>query len=138
MAETDVEIRTKQLIDRLKATCGQYGLGNDGNEYKIITEVFLYKYMNDMFGHEAKQADKRLANAEKWDEIVIDAALLQVSGLKKTNSKFEQRPKDFENGRAYKKARRAFFKANEKELAAMMHSETQKIVEKMNALLPKK
>ena len=68
MAETDVEIRTKQLIDRLKATCGQYGLGNDGNEYKIITEVFLYKYMNDMFGHEAKQADKRLANAEKWDE----------------------------------------------------------------------
>lgn len=68
MAETDVEIRTKHLIDRLKATCGQYGLGNDGNEYKIITEVFLYKYMNDMFGHEAKQADKRLANAEKWDE----------------------------------------------------------------------
>ena len=49
MAETDVEIRTKHLIDRLKATCGQYGLGNDGNEYKIITEVFLYKYMNDMF-----------------------------------------------------------------------------------------
>ena len=68
MAETDVEIRTQHLIDRLKATCGQYGLGNDGNEYKIITEVFLYKYMNDMFGHEAKQADKRLANAEKWDE----------------------------------------------------------------------
>lgn len=68
MAETDVEIRTKQLIDRLKATCGQYGLGNDGNEYKIITEVFLYKYMNDMFGHEAKQADKRLAKADKWDE----------------------------------------------------------------------
>lgn len=68
MAETDVEIRTKHLIDRLKATCGQYGLGNDGNEYKIITEVFLYKYMNDMFGHEAQQADKRLANAEKWDK----------------------------------------------------------------------
>ncbi len=84
------------------------------------------------------QAATNFDNAEKWDEIVIDAALLQVSGLKKTNSKFEQRPKDFENGRAYKKARRAFFKANEKELAAMMHSETQKIVEKMNALLPKK
>lgn len=67
MAETDIEIRTKQLIDRLKATCAQYGLGNDGNEYKIITEVFLYKYMNDMFGHEAKLNDKRLKNAEKWD-----------------------------------------------------------------------
>ena len=67
MAETDIEIRTKQLIDRLKATCAQYGLGNDGNEYKIITEVFLYKYMNDMFGHEAKQASDRLNKAVKWD-----------------------------------------------------------------------
>lgn len=67
MAETDVEIRTKQLIDRLKATCAQYGLGNDGNEYKIITEVFLYKYMNDMFGHEAKLVNERLGKAEKWD-----------------------------------------------------------------------
>ena len=67
MATTDIEIRTKQLIDRLKATCAQYGLGNDGNEYKIITEVFLYKYMNDMFGHEAKLADDRLGHADKWD-----------------------------------------------------------------------
>lgn len=67
MAETDIEIRTKQLIDRLKATCAQYGLGNDGNEYKIITEVFLYKYMNDMFGHEAKISNDRLKSADKWD-----------------------------------------------------------------------
>ena len=67
MAEMDIEIRTKQLIDRLKAVCAQYGLGNDGNEYKIITEVFLYKYMNDMFGHEAKLQDDRLGHAEKWD-----------------------------------------------------------------------
>lgn len=68
MAGTDIEIRTKQLIDRLKATCAQYGLGNDGNEYKIITEVFLYKYMNDMFGHEAKLQDDQLRNAKYWDE----------------------------------------------------------------------
>lgn len=68
MSETDVEIRTKQLIDRLKATCAQYGLGNDGNEYKIITEVFLYKYMNDMFGHEVKLKNDRLGHAAKWDE----------------------------------------------------------------------
>ncbi|MBR1514621.1 MAG: SAM-dependent DNA methyltransferase [Bacteroidales bacterium] len=67
MAETDIEIRTKQLIDRLKATCAQYGLGNDGNEYKIITEVFLYKYMNDMFGHEVKLVNERLDHAKIWD-----------------------------------------------------------------------
>ena len=68
MAETDIEIRTKQLIDRLKATCAQYGLGNDGNEYKIITEVFLYKYMNDMFGYEAKQQSDRLRSVRFWEE----------------------------------------------------------------------
>lgn len=83
------------------------------------------------------QAATGFNDAEKWDEIVIDAALLQVSGLKKANPKFDKHPKDFDNGKAYKKARRAYFKNNEKELAAMMHSETQKIVEKMNALLPK-
>ena len=62
-----VENQTKQLIDRLKATCAQYGLGNDGNEYKIITQIFLYKYMNDMFGHEAKMVNDRLGHADQWD-----------------------------------------------------------------------
>lgn len=67
MQDLRIESQTKELIDRLKATCAQYGLGNDGNEYKIITEIFLYKYMNDMFGHEAKLINKRLGAAEKWD-----------------------------------------------------------------------
>ena len=35
--------KTVALIDALKATCKTYGMGNDGNEYKIITQVFLYK-----------------------------------------------------------------------------------------------
>lgn len=68
MNQLNIETQTKQLIDRLKATCAQYGLGNDGNEYKIITEVFLYKYMNDMFGHEVKLKNPKLGHADKWDE----------------------------------------------------------------------
>ncbi len=67
MIDTELEISTKHLIDDLKATCAQYGLGNDGNEYKIITQVFLYKYMNDMFGHEAKLKNSRLGQAKQWD-----------------------------------------------------------------------
>ena len=42
--------KTVALIDALKATCKTYGMGNDGNEYKIITQVFLYKFLNDKFG----------------------------------------------------------------------------------------
>lgn len=66
-----VDKATRQLIDSLKQTCGAYGLGNDGNEYKIIIQVFLYKYFNDKFAYEAKKTPiygERLKNAEKWDE----------------------------------------------------------------------
>jgi len=59
--------KTKELIDGLKSTCANYGLGNDGNEFKIITQAFLYKFLNDKFGYEVKKADKKLANAEKWE-----------------------------------------------------------------------
>lgn len=43
-----IKEKTIELIDALKATCQTYGMGNDGNEYKIITQVFLYKFLNDM------------------------------------------------------------------------------------------
>ena len=32
------EKQTKALIDDLKSVCANYGLGNDGNEFKIINE----------------------------------------------------------------------------------------------------
>ena len=71
MANIDIEQSTKQLIDALKQTCGSFGLGNDGNEYKIIIQLFLYKYFNDKFGYEAKRVNgplgQRLRNADKWD-----------------------------------------------------------------------
>lgn len=65
----DLQIKEKTiaLIDSLKSTCQTYGMGNDGNEYKIITQVFLYKYLNDKFGYEIKKLDKRIASAEKWE-----------------------------------------------------------------------
>jgi len=51
----DFTTQTKSLIDSLKGVCANYGLGNDGNEFKIITQVFLYKFMNDKFTHETKK-----------------------------------------------------------------------------------
>jgi type I restriction enzyme M protein len=44
---------TIALIDSLKSTTSHFGLANSGGEYKIITEMFLYKYFNDKFGYEA-------------------------------------------------------------------------------------
>ena len=64
------EQETKALIDSLKSVCANYGLGNDGNEFKIITQVFLYKFLNDKFVHEIKQLDKNIAKAENWEEAL--------------------------------------------------------------------
>lgn len=55
--------KTKDLIDGLKTVCSNYGLANSGNEYKIITEIFLYKFLNDKFLHEARKANKDLKNS---------------------------------------------------------------------------
>lgn len=62
-----IKEKTVALIDALKATCQTYGMGNDGNEYKIITQVFLYKFLNDKFGYEVKKINPKLAAAKKWD-----------------------------------------------------------------------
>ena len=67
----NIDEATRKFIDSLKQTCGSFGLGNDGNEYKIIIQVFLYKYFNDKFGYEAKRTSRfgeRLRNAERWDQ----------------------------------------------------------------------
>lgn len=61
------ERQTKTLIDDLKSVCANYGLGNDGNEFKIITQVFLYKFLNDKFIYEIKKLDSKLAEAENWE-----------------------------------------------------------------------
>ena len=63
----DIKQQTYQLIDDLKAVCHNYGMGNDGNEYKVITQIFLYKFLNDKFGYEIKQKSPAIAAAEKWE-----------------------------------------------------------------------
>ncbi|WRC11068.1 type I restriction-modification system subunit M [Helicobacter pylori] len=40
---------TLKLIDDLKVICTDAGLAGDGNEYKIITQCFLYKFLCDKF-----------------------------------------------------------------------------------------
>lgn len=58
--------QTRDLIDGLKAVCASNGLGNDGNEYKIIVQTFLYKLLCDKFAHEIKRIKPALANTDDW------------------------------------------------------------------------
>jgi type I restriction enzyme M protein len=70
----DYTTQTKELIDGLKAICTSNGLGNDGNEFKLITQVFLYKYLNDKFIYEIKQAEPKLSGVSS-----IESALAAYS-----------------------------------------------------------
>lgn len=87
MVELEFQQKTKTLIDSLKNICANYGLGNDGNEFKIITQTFLYKFLNDKFAFEAKKLDDTIAKAEKWEEALaamseddLDMLQLQMGG----------------------------------------------------------
>ena len=57
-------------------------------------------------------------NYDKWNDIIIDIAMLQAHGVKRVGNKFS--------------------KADEKALTEWFHGEAEKIAGKMNALLPKK
>ena len=87
MVELEFQQKTKTLIDSLKSICANYGLGNDGNEFKIITQTFLYKFLNDKFAFEAKKIDDNIANADKWEDALatmseddLDMLQLQMGG----------------------------------------------------------
>ena len=75
----EFEQKTKELIDNLKAICASNGLANNGNEYKVIIQCFLYKFLNDRFIYEAKKIDKSLRKSENFLEI--------YSNLDKDNKK---------------------------------------------------
>lgn len=58
------------MIDDLKTICANFGLGGSPGEYKIITQVFLYKYLSDKFIYEAQRAEPSLARADHIEEAL--------------------------------------------------------------------
>lgn len=81
MVTQEFEQRTRQLIDSLKGICAAYGLGNDGNEFKIITQVFLYKFLNDKFTFEAKKIRPALGQALTWEQAMAGLSVDELDML---------------------------------------------------------
>ena len=65
---TSYQTKIKEIIDDLKAICSNYGLGNDAGEYIVITQSFLYKFLNDKFAYEIKNIAPQLEKAESWEQ----------------------------------------------------------------------
>lgn len=57
----------KQMIDDLKAMSSALGLSNTGDEYKIISELFTYKFLNDKLLYDFKTREDK---SETFDEFV--------------------------------------------------------------------
>lgn len=76
MQIADITTQTKSMIDDLKAVCANYGLGNSGSEYKIITEAFLYKFLNDKFIYESRRIVHQYASKTSAE---IEAAMSAMS-----------------------------------------------------------
>lgn len=72
----EITQQTKSMIDNLKAVCTTYGLGNSSGEYKIITEIFLYKFLNDKFIYMMKQANPEYA---KLSDQEVEQCLSRLS-----------------------------------------------------------
>lgn len=72
METTEFSNKAKQLIDDIKGVCASAGLGGDANEYKIVTQSFLYKFLNDKFLHEVGLLDPSLKTYEDLKALSDD------------------------------------------------------------------
>lgn len=59
--------QVKDMIKDLKAMCAGLGLANTGDEYKIISELFTYKFLNDKLQKEYKANQD---DYESYDDFV--------------------------------------------------------------------
>lgn len=59
--------KVKQMIDDLKAMTADLGLANTGDEYKIISELFTYKFLNDKLLY---SFEKREDKEETFDDFI--------------------------------------------------------------------
>lgn len=66
----ELEKIIKQIIDELKGLCSQNGLGNQAAEEKVITSVFLYKFLNDKFMFNLSEFAKEMGMSV--DEILAN------------------------------------------------------------------
>lgn len=69
MNTTDFSIKAKQLIDDIKGICANVGLGGDANEYKIVTQSFLYKFLNDKFLFEVAKFNPQLKSYDDLEKL---------------------------------------------------------------------
>lgn len=85
--------KMKTMIDELKAMSAALGLSNTGDEYKIISELFTYKFLNDKLLYDF---DNREDKDELFDEFVdfADDEIPKMRQHHLINNLFQQQNKE--------------------------------------------
>ena len=65
-----METKINEMVDELQGLCASYGLANQASEEKIITNVFLYKFLNDKFMYNLKKFGDAIGESAK--EILVN------------------------------------------------------------------
>ena len=60
------KVQVQGLVDDLKAVFTHAGLGGEAGEYKLLTQSFLYKFLNDKFLYQAKVLDESNTYENLW------------------------------------------------------------------------
>ena len=78
MTQEEFEAKIKRLIDELKAMTNELGLSNTGSEFQIISNLFVFKFLNDLLLYQFNNRDDE---SESWKEF-CDLAPVEVARMK--------------------------------------------------------
>lgn len=68
MDERELINNIDNLISEIKKCINNAGIDKDSSEFQVLTEIFLYKFLNDKFKYESKKINKKLSEAEDYDK----------------------------------------------------------------------
>ncbi|WP_406546967.1 class I SAM-dependent DNA methyltransferase [Succinimonas sp.] len=79
----------KGMIDDLKAMTSDLGLNNTGDEYKIISELFTYKFLNDKLVQEFENRENKDENYQEFIDFA-DADTARINEEYLLNNLFQR------------------------------------------------
>ena len=79
MKSTNYVETVENLVDSIKGILTSAGLGGEAGEYKLVTQSFLYKFLNDKFLYEAKKEDANNDYQHLMDMSDDDYEMLQMT-----------------------------------------------------------
>ena len=80
----------KKMIDDLKAMSTEFGLSNTGDEYKIISDFFTYKFLNDKVLFDYENHNKENLSFDDFIDVTNQETPKMQTFMKYSNKLLEK------------------------------------------------